>query len=196
MPIINHLIEAGVDEEQALYFVNLPLIKKYVKLQREFADVYGKIRMVAPDNSSMNKFQAAEKTVAEYEASGAKEYRLVNDIRLQATIDRLMVTLNELNPTTQISVYFGQKVGYVQMPASQLKKGLQSGDVPPFVVRGINLYDEKLAFPLQKQLYKPSSSIVSTANYYYAKRIAFDKVFGSQEAVFNTNLMTLRKSLF
>ena len=189
MPIINHLIEAGVDEEQALYFVNLPLIKKYVRLQREFADVYGKIRMVAPDNSSMNKFQAAEKTVGEYEASGAQENTFVNEIRLKATFERLMAVLDEINPTTELSVYFGQKVGYVQMTASQLKKGLQAGDVSPFVVRGISLYDERLAFPLQKQLYKPSSSIVSTANYYYAKRIAFDKVFGSQEGVFTTKLI-------
>ena len=185
MPILNHLMEAGVDEEQALYFINLPLIKEYVNAQRDFADVYGKIRLTAPENSSMNRYQAANSTVENF-AQRTGKTKMIENLVEQTNYTRLMNALSEVNKTTKLNVFFGSKVGFVEMKASVLLKNLQDKNFKAGTVRGVRLFEENVAPIFQEEIYKPSSSIVSTASFYYAKQFLFDKLFGTQDINFTT----------
>jgi hypothetical protein len=185
MPILNFLMEAGVDEEQALYFINLPLIKEYVDAQKDYEDVYGKIRLTAPDNPSMNRYQAANITVDNYAARAGKKAMLEKLVE-QVTRQRLKNVLNGLDKTTELNVFYGKKVGYVLTKASELSKDVDNPKTNIMTIRAIKLFEKDVDTQFQEEIYKPSSSIVSTANFYYAKQILFDKIFKSNDIIFST----------
>jgi hypothetical protein len=156
-PILNYLIDAGVSEKDAIYFVSEKLVREYGKQQRILKSAYSTLAYKKEIDSKFIKSQAA-KIVENFIPE-----RIRSEIYKKATLKRIDDVLNLEKPNSQLNVKIG-KNNYTTT-VDELKELISSKEVNAFQINQISSFKDPF-------LYVKSNSLVTNKMYYYAAEAA------------------------
>lgn len=190
LPVINHLLEAGVSIEAVFAFINNPLIVDYIKKQMYYSSSTAKL-LTEPVEASRVKFQAAADIIKEFynntDPVSKSKYEsllsLTNNERLFAITDQLVK--EDLKKEYTFKVKGSKKL------FKATGKELFEDNFDLTQITELKEFKEKTQFSDQKTLFKVKKFLNVNDNYYYAAQLAWDMAFPNKSEVDAKDLKSL-----
>lgn len=171
MNVINDMIEAGVPQETVYYFVNQPIIARYINDQRKFDSSYA---FIFEGGQASAKTKAINSIMSRVVSNVDED--ILTGITQEANMMHLKDVLNSLYKADKNAVY-EVKIGnnIKQTSISQLVNSIKKGEVDIQYVSKIGTVPEK--DKIQLFPYSWTGNLASDSLYYYAAEILSKQYF-------------------
>ena len=171
--VINHMITAGVSEEEVYYFVNQPLIKKYINRTRNLSGAYASI--LDPARYGNPATIAAKEVIADY----VKQNNIDTFIQ-EANLLNQRDVLNYLYKKDKNAEFFF-KVGKKTLKGSvaKLLNSVKQGEIDlEYLNRITSVAKEN---EQARTYYSYTNNVTSQELYPYFTKVISDAVFGGKD---------------
>jgi hypothetical protein len=154
--VLNYLLEAGVPEKTAIYFVSQPLIREYATRQKRLNSAYSFLANKKSTPFQLLKYEAGTTIMNKF------PYKLKTDIVNKINTDKFDDTMSRLNDNDIVSVKLqGVPAFQHNVLVKNLKANLQSGKINSTGIAEIKS-------STGNTLYKKAFSLITNAAYYDA----------------------------